>query len=129
MLLLYDNNIFISGALVLKKDFRRKKRKGGKLDDRWLGPYMISKDLGKGFYSLSDEKEVTVNIVERINGAHLKKYEKHSCEEDISSCDENKSSHHDEDECSCDEDKSSHHDEDECSYDDEVCFGHCSLSQ
>ena len=102
------------GALVLKKDFRRKKRKGGKLDDRWLGPYMISKDLGKGFYSLSDEKEVTVNVVERINGAHLKKYEKHSCEEDISSCDEN---------------KFSHHDEDECSYDDEVCFGHCSLSQ
>ena len=37
------------GALVLKKDFKRKKRKGGKLDDRWLGPYMISKDLGKGF--------------------------------------------------------------------------------
>ncbi len=37
------------------KDFRRKKRKGGKLhvDDRWLGPYQVSKDLGKGFYSLT----------------------------------------------------------------------------
>jgi hypothetical protein len=56
---------------VLKKDFNRKKRKGGKLDDRWLGPYTISKDWGKGFYSLSDGITVVVN---RVNGAHLKMY-------------------------------------------------------
>lgn len=66
-------NLFIQvGSHVLKKDFTRKKRKGGKLDDRWLGPYTISKDLGKGFYSLSDSMSV---IVKRVNGAHLKIYE------------------------------------------------------
>ncbi len=29
------------GAVVLKKDFLRKKRKGGKLDTKWLGPFTI----------------------------------------------------------------------------------------
>ncbi len=29
------------GAIVLKKDFSRKKRKGGKLDTKWLGPFTI----------------------------------------------------------------------------------------
>ncbi len=55
----------------MKKDFRRKKRKGGKLDDRWLGPYTISADCGKGFYSLNDGQKM---IVKRINGYHLKVY-------------------------------------------------------
>ena len=59
------------GAEVLKKDFRRQKRKGGKLDHRWLGPYTIAQDLGKGFYSLSDGEDI---IVKRICGAHLKIY-------------------------------------------------------
>ena len=40
------------GAKVLKKDFIRKRRKGGKMDSKWLGPYMIIKDIGKGFYKL-----------------------------------------------------------------------------
>ena len=65
--------IYQVGALVLKKDFRRKKRKGGKLDDRWLGPYTVAKDLGKGFYSLGDGKNLA--DIKRINGAHLKIYE------------------------------------------------------
>ena len=42
------------GARVLKKDFLRRKRKGGKMDPQWLGPYEVTKDLGKGFYTLSD---------------------------------------------------------------------------
>jgi len=33
---------FHVGSLVLKKDFTRKKRKGGKLDYRWTGPYTIT---------------------------------------------------------------------------------------
>ena len=31
---------FKVGSRVFLKDFTRKKRKGGKLDNRWLGPYM-----------------------------------------------------------------------------------------
>ena len=35
---------------MLKKDFRRKKRAGGKLDLAWLGLYMVTKALGSGLY-------------------------------------------------------------------------------
>ena len=43
---------FQVGARVWKKDFRRKKQKGGKMDPKWLGPYKIIQDLGKGLYKL-----------------------------------------------------------------------------
>ena len=52
---------------------RRKKRKGGKLDIRWLGPYIIVNNLGKGLYSLKLVGN-TDCIVGRINGSHLKPY-------------------------------------------------------
>ena len=45
-------NIFEVGLTVLKKDFRRKKRAGGKLDPSWLGPYTIVKAVARGLYSL-----------------------------------------------------------------------------
>ena len=40
--------------MVLKKDFTRKKRKGGKLDYRWQGPYVILASVGKGLYKLKE---------------------------------------------------------------------------
>ena len=43
-------HLFKKGQLVLKKDFKRKKRKGGKLDARFFGPYFINKKLGRGIY-------------------------------------------------------------------------------
>ena len=43
---------FSIGALVLKKDFTQKRRRGGALDYRWLGPYTIATSLGKGLYCL-----------------------------------------------------------------------------
>ena len=45
------------GQLVLKKDFTRKKRKGGKLEIRFLGPYTISKVLPHGTYKLLNPTE------------------------------------------------------------------------
>ena len=30
----------------------QKQRKGGKLCDRWLGPYIINRNFGKGLYEL-----------------------------------------------------------------------------
>ena len=38
----------------LRKDFRRKKRRGGKLDYHWKGPFVITKNLGKGLFQLNE---------------------------------------------------------------------------
>ena len=67
---------FECGDKVLKKDFTRKKRKGGKLDPKWLGPFSILKNLGKGFYKL-ESLECPGTYVERVNGSHLKIYKEH----------------------------------------------------
>ena len=49
----HSKAVFYSGGTqVLKKDFRKKKRKGCKLDLMWVGPYLITKSLGKGLYEL-----------------------------------------------------------------------------
>ena len=45
---------FSIGSVILKKDFTRKKRKGGKLDYRWQGPYVISASHGKGLFKLKE---------------------------------------------------------------------------
>lgn len=60
-------------ALVLKKDFTRKKRKGGKLDCKWVGPYRIIADLGRGLYKLVCIQN-PLKIIKRVNGVHLKEY-------------------------------------------------------
>ena len=65
--------VFEVGRLVMKKDFTWKKRKGGKLDPKWLGPYRISKNLGRGLYRLQ-ELSAPFKTVSRVNGTHLKKY-------------------------------------------------------
>ena len=55
---------FTVGDTVLKKDFRRKKRKGGKLDYRWEGPFLITATLGKGLFQLKElagEKVCTIS--------------------------------------------------------------------
>ena len=57
---------------MLMKDHTRRKRKGGKIDHKWLGPYSITRVLGKGLYALEDVK--TNQLVERVNGYHLKPY-------------------------------------------------------
>lgn len=61
------------GSKVLKKDFLRKKCTGGKMDAKYLGPYIITKHLGKGLYSLQLVADPT-HTIQRVNGAHLKPY-------------------------------------------------------
>ena len=51
--LLYDRKHgtakgFIVGDKVLKKDFLKKKRAGGKLDTRFVGRYIVTSVIGKG---------------------------------------------------------------------------------
>ena len=38
------------GTTVLKENTHQKQHKGGKMDDRWLGPYSINRCIGKGVY-------------------------------------------------------------------------------
>lgn len=40
------------------------------MDYKWLGPYTITKDCGKGFYALKDSE--TGLEINHIHGAHLK---------------------------------------------------------
>ena len=40
------------GTRVLVENSYQKGRKGGKLHDRWLGPYIVHQNLGKGVYQL-----------------------------------------------------------------------------
>jgi len=47
---------FSVGSTVLKKDFTRRKRRSGKLDYRWLGPYTITAALRKGLFQLKELK-------------------------------------------------------------------------
>ena len=63
---------FDIGAQVLMKDFNRKKRKGGKFDTKWLGPFQVKKNLGKGLYALTGVHS-TLRI-NRVHGIHLKPY-------------------------------------------------------
>lgn len=61
------------GAKMLIKDYERKKRKGGKMDYRWLGPYIIEKSLGKGLYALKTANN-SGKVLDRVHGTRLKPY-------------------------------------------------------
>ena len=61
------------GLIIQKKDFRRKKRAGGKLDPSWLGPYTIIKASGRGLYSIQGIVEPS-KIISSVNVTHLKRY-------------------------------------------------------
>lgn len=65
--------VYDVGRKVLLKDFTRKKRKGGKLDRKWIGPYEIKKNLGRGLYALSAIGNPSVSV-KRVTGAQLKPY-------------------------------------------------------
>ena len=63
-------NEFVKGQKVLEKDFKRK-RAGGKMDTRYVGPYMIINSLSKG--ALKHVSDPSADIP-RISGSYLKLY-------------------------------------------------------
>ena len=76
----HSKAVFYSvGTQVLKKDFRKKKRKRGKLDFPWVGPYLITKSLGKGFYELQSCGKGPVTTIPRVSHVHIKVYKSLSC--------------------------------------------------
>ena len=69
----FNPECFEVDALVLKKDFTRRKRKGGKLDEEWDGPYRVLRVLGRGLYRLENVADPK-KVIPRVKGVHLKKY-------------------------------------------------------
>ena len=73
---LYDSkhnpNELQVGTTVLKENTRQKQRKGGKMDDRWFGPYSINRCIGKGVYELKNMKGAVLKI--KVNVYRLKVY-------------------------------------------------------
>ena len=63
-------SVFAVGSKVLLKDLTRKKRRGGKLDTKWRGPYRIIRDVGKGIYWLA----LPALKIKKVSGSHLKAY-------------------------------------------------------
>ena len=64
---------FTVGDAVLKKDFQRKKRRGGKLDYRWEGPFTITASVGKGLFKLEriSSKQVLSAYAKSIHGIYI----------------------------------------------------------
>ncbi len=59
----------------------QKERKGGKLEDAFIGPYYINKAVGKGIYQLRNRNG---NVLKRkINIARLKPYMKRKNDESV----------------------------------------------
>ena len=49
-------------------------RKGGKMDDRWLGPYSINRCIGKGVYELKNMKGAVLKTKVNVNRLKVYKY-------------------------------------------------------
>ena len=48
----HQSTILSVNTMVLMKNSCQKQRKGGKMDDRYTGPYFINRHVGKGVYEL-----------------------------------------------------------------------------
>lgn len=49
-------DVLAEGTKVLLENTKEKQRKGGKMEPLWLGPYFVSRDIGKGLYELKNNK-------------------------------------------------------------------------
>eukprot|EP00731_Ephydatia_muelleri_P025726 Em0017g809a len=62
------------GTTVLNEKTRQKHRKGGKMDDRWLGPYPINRYIGRGVYELKNMKGAVLMTKVNVNRLKVYKY-------------------------------------------------------
>ena len=63
---------FTIGTEVLIENTADKQHKDGKLNPAWLGPYIISKPMGKGVYELSNKRGEVIQ--KKVNVNRLKLY-------------------------------------------------------
>jgi len=61
---IFCTGAYAVGAGTLINDYERKKRKGGKLDCRWFGPYKIEKLLEKGLYMIKKQKKLEKSLTD-----------------------------------------------------------------
>ena len=64
--------IFAVGTEVLLENTKQKQRKGGKLENLWLGPYIVHQHVGKGVYQLRNMAGEV--LTKKVNISRLKKY-------------------------------------------------------
>ena len=64
---------FKIGEEVLKKNLKNKHRMGGKLDAKWLGPYIVTGVTAYGNYKLRCKQNGEL-LKQCVPSAHLKKY-------------------------------------------------------
>ncbi len=76
----YDRNheakILPVGSQVLLENSMQKQCKGGKLEPVWLGPYLISRDVGKGLYELTNKSGKVLK--KKANISRLREYKERS---------------------------------------------------
>ena len=63
---------FEAGAEVLMENTAQKQRKGGKLADKFLGPYTINRHVGKGLYELKNKSGKILQ--KKVNVIRLKRF-------------------------------------------------------
>ena len=59
--------------MVLLRNSAQDERKGGKLQQRWLGPYVIAEFVGKGVYKITNPK-TGQTLKKGVNVCRLKIY-------------------------------------------------------
>ncbi len=64
------------GSQVLLENSLQKQHKGGKLEPVWLGPYLISRDVGKGLYELTNKSGKVLK--KKANISRLREYKERS---------------------------------------------------
>ena len=64
---------FCAGSLVLLRNSQRDSKKGKKMQQKWLGPYMVISDLGKGQYCIKNPSTECVSK-RAVHSARLKQY-------------------------------------------------------
>ena len=67
----HKGSYFKAGDKVLKKNFYRANRQGGKQEDKWRGPFTIVEATSKGTYFIEQNG---VKCAKPINGMYLKLY-------------------------------------------------------
>ena len=74
ILLCIHYQILAVGVEVQVENTKHKLRKGGKLEPAFLGPYTISRHVGKGVYELKKRKGELMK--QKVNVNRLKLYKK-----------------------------------------------------
>ncbi len=69
----HQPKVFPVGTPVLLENTKQKQRKGGKLEPLWLGPYTVSRDVGKGLYELTNQSGKVLK--KKANIGRLKEYQ------------------------------------------------------